>query len=940
MQQRAVVTGATRFIPRTIGESIEINAEGSPQAPAIVFSDGAVLTYGGLFRQIQQIGSDLRRYNVGARDRVAIVASDASDLAILVTSICCHATALPLNPQLTTVEIENLFDRTKIDAIVVMEGACLSAQKLAMRCGATILVANRAEHELRLTLRGKARDRSTEDIAIGPDSVAVILRTSGTSGRPKLVAHTHRNRLAMANRLQRWFNLVPSDRALCIAPLYYAQGLQTALYLPLLTGGSIACPSSSSKFDFFKLLDEFKPTYYAAGPTLHRAVIEGGRTRLKDGFSHSLRFIISGGAPLPEAVHDGLRSLFDIPIIETYGISEVGLVAANLPPFEQRELGAVGKFERGELALEGEDGSIIEIGGPGEIVLRGSSVTPGYIDDAEANTAAFTDGWFRTGDLGRIDADGVLTICGRIKELINRGGEKVSPAQIDRALLRHPAVAEAVAFPVPHVSLGEDVNAAVVLHPDCTVTPLELRQFLQTELTPFALPRKIHIVDHLKKGETGKASRQELSRAFGTRSVESRNWYWNSALEIQIADIWQQLLDRECIGPEDDFFELGGDSLLATRMLLELERLTGRVLPETMLFESASIRQLAENVILKDAAENQDLLVRLQHGNGDTPFVFVDGDFSGGGYYVRNLARHLGSGCPIYSLRSHSLRGDAIPSIEQMARTYKQILEAAGICGPVNLGGYCHGALIALELARQIEAGGQKVEFVAMVDSFSFNVRPQMRFAARVLKTVIRFFVRDPHARQAKIYISMSRLWKLEELPLWQRPFSLLRCAAGKAGKYLFQRRFASAKPDNVRAPGTVAEKKRQDFAEREDYLMKVYHQRMATYIPGPVMSRLAFFVSEESLQRKEFSAEVWRRHYPHCEIAVLPGSHLTCITTHVKVLADRLRESLTVQNPLNGQFSVKRLAKLSAPVNGGLERVRKRELQKDSPACPKLGLR
>jgi thioesterase domain-containing protein/acyl carrier protein len=710
---------------------------------------------------------------------------------------------------------------------------------------------------------------------VGPDDAAFILRTSGSTARPKLVPITHRNLLALAEHLENWFALSPSDRVLCVMPLYHALGSKIALFTPLILGSSLACPSRSSEANFLTWLAELEVTWYSAGPTLHRSLLEQALMQGHAGFRHSLRFIHSGTAELPDAVCDGLEKFFKVPVLSCYGLSETGVIAANSTDPERRKRGTVGKPWPGDLAIRAEDGRILAPGELGEIVVRGPGVTPGYINDPEANRAAFMDGWFRTGDLGIIDWDGFLTIVGRTKELINRGGDKIAPVEIDQALMRHPAVAEAAAFPVPHPRLGEDVAAAVVLRTGETVTSLDLRQYLQTMLAPIKIPRRIHIVPALPKGDTGKVRRQELSRIYVTALIEQSTQDFDSTLAIEIAEIWQRLLGRKRIGYDDDFFEMGGDSMLATQMLVELERLTGRVLPDTILFDTATIRQLAASVVEKDIATDRGLLVQIQSGNGRPPFIFVDGDFWGGGFYARKIARLLGPEYPFFSLRSHGLYADNVPTIEQMATDYMALVVAAQPHGPYRLGGHCNGALIAWELAHQLSAAGKRVEVVAMIEPITLNARSSIRLVANALDRTLKLVARNPDRREIWLDSSMSLMWRVI-----RRAERLLygRQRKNHNGVDVLTDRIGKGNPE---------------LAIRHQYLMKEIHRAMVRYIPSPVAAEVLCLVTESSGQNAAFAGHVWRNLTPRLEIVVVPGEHLTCITTHAETLVNPLRDRL-----------------------------------------------
>jgi acyl-CoA synthetase (AMP-forming)/AMP-acid ligase II/thioesterase domain-containing protein/acyl carrier protein len=869
---------------QTVAELIQWHAAVTPLAPAIVVPNRPALTYVALQSQIDGIGAELKRAGIGPGKRVAIILPDGPELAITIAAVACRATAVPLNPNLTAPEIEELFASQRLEAVILSDWADSPGREVAARRGVCQMEAERLEDSFRVSLRTPPLPAPAEDRGVGPDDVAFILRTSGTTARPKLVPITHRNLLTMAARLQDWFELTPNDRVLCVAPLYYAQGLKTSLFVPLILGSSLACPTRSPGADFLVWLTELGVTWYSAGPTLHRSVLERALIRGQEGFRHSLRFIYSGGALLPDAVRDGLETFFKVPVLDTYGISEAGQVAANSTDPKRRKRGTVGKPWPGSVAIRADDGKILGPGELGEIVVKGPGVTPGYIDDPETNRAAFTDGGFRTGDLGRIDSDGFLTVVGRTKELINRGGEKITPLEIDQALMNHPAVVEAAAFSVQHPRLGEDVAAAVVLRSGETVTPLDLRRFLRTTLVPFKIPRRIHIVAALPKGDTGKVRRQDLSRVYGADSVEHTAPDFDSPLAIEIADIWRRLLGGKRFGFDDDFFEMGGDSLLATQMLVEIERLTGKVLPDTILFETATIRQLADVLVQKEGDSDSSLLVQFQPGTGKRPFFFIDGDFWGGGFYVRKIALLLGREYPFYSLRSHGMHTTSIPTIKQMATEYTDLIIAAQPHGPYRLGGHCNGALIAWEVARQLVVSGRRVEVVAMIEPMSFNTWPSIRLIAGLLDGALRLVIRNPERREARVGSMLSLIWRA------------IRHARGLLHEH-------GHKTDNeVDALAVKIGETDRELAARYLHLIREYHLAMASYIPPPLDTGVLYFLTESHVQFAAYAGDMWRNLTPHLEIDVVPGDHLTCITTHAESLVKPLRTRLMALDREGGQ--------------------------------------
>jgi oxalate---CoA ligase len=857
--------------PQTLGEAIAAHAAARPDAVAMVLPDLSVVTYHALQQQMAGIGATLQRAGIGVGHRLAIALPDGADLALTIAAVACHTTIVPLNPKLTTPEIDALFVSHRLDGVIVPEGAAIPARAVATARGACLLEAAWQGGRILLEARGGAIAAAPKGARTTPDDTAFILRTSGTTARPKLVAITHRNLQSMAARRQSWFGLGEDDRVLCVMPLFYAQGLFNALFAQLFLGGSLACPARTPEASFCRWLAELDPSCYSAGPTFHRSVLDEAQALAPGALRHRLRFIQSGAAPLSDSLRDGLERIFGVPVVDTYGLSEAGNIAANSVAPEGRRRGTVGRAWPGEVALRGEDGRIVAQGGPGEIVIRGPGVTPGYIDDADANRASFVDGWFHSGDVGVIDADGFLTVVGRIKEMINRGGEKIAPAEIDETLQRHPAVAEAAAFPVPHPRLGEDVAAAAVLRAGTAATGAELRRFLQQSLVPFKIPRRIHLVESLPKGETGKVLRQELSRRFAPQAggpVQASDFA--SPLELEIAAIWERLLDGKPVGPDDDFFAIGGDSILATQLLLELERLTGKRLPDTILFENASVSQLAESIVKEDAASDKSLMLRLQPGRGETPFFFADGDFWGGGYYLRKIAHLLGEEYPFYALRAHGLHGGVVPTIEQAASDYLALIRAAQPQGPYRLGGYCNGGLIALELARRLEAEGEHVELVVLVEVMSLNARRSLRFLGRSFDLLC--------AGRAD--------WRAEAmLQSWR--------VVRKAGRLLSERGPGAKRDNSIGAATVRIEQEDEAAARRYVALLRDYHRVMARHLPAPVAAPLLCLVAQSHERSLDYAGAPWRNLAADVAVAIIPGEHSSCVTAHAELIAQHIREWL-----------------------------------------------
>ena len=579
---------------RTIGEVLRAHAEVRPERTAIVASQFALLSYRELQDQIDAVRAQLRQAGFGPHARIAIAIANSSEAALAIVAVACSAVAVPLDPKLTAAEVERCLLALRPNAVLAIRGNDAAARHVAEQHGFPVIETIVAQHgrfglQLAAPRIGAALPLDDPD----PETPAFILHTSGTTAEPNFVPFSHRNMLAVTKRLQGWFNLTPQDRCLNVSPVYYSHALTTTVLPPLLAGGSVAFPFNASNVDLSEWLGALQPTWYSAGPTLHLAVLEKAQLRPDTRAMHSLRFISSAGAPLAADMHDRMQAVLGVPVLEHYGSSETAQISTNLPSPGRSRPGTCGIPAPDTVRIVGEDGHQLPAGERGEILVRTPSVMSGYLNAPELNRSAFVDGWFRTGDIGSIDKDGFLSLHGRQKELINRGGEKIAPLEIDNALMRHPDVAQAAAYAVPHPRLGEDVAAAVVLRPGSKITPDELREFLGKQLAPYKNPRRITIVDQLPKGITGKVQRKRLSESAEGPSEAALA---EARLHADLLQLWKKFLKTDNVSIDDDFFEKGGDSLLAMELHLEIQQLTGQTLSESLLFEAATVRELAKRL--------------------------------------------------------------------------------------------------------------------------------------------------------------------------------------------------------------------------------------------------------------------------------------------------------------------------------------------------------
>jgi acyl-CoA synthetase (AMP-forming)/AMP-acid ligase II len=495
-------------------------AAGADDAVALHAPGGSPFTYRALRAQVAQTIATLNALGIGRGDRVAIVLPNGPEMAAAFVGIAAGCASCPLNPAYRADEFEFYLSDLKARALVVERGSTSAAIEVAKKLGVRLI-------ELVPGTSGSgsfalvAPDRAASSPAASggpaqPEDIALILHTSGTTSRPKIVPLSQANVCASAANIVQTLGLTSADRALNIMPLFHIHGLIAGTLAPLASGGTIYCSPGFNALKFFGWMAECKPTWYTAVPTMHQAILGRATQNREVIAANPLRFLRSSSSSIPPQVIAELEAVFNAPLIESYGMTEAShQMASNPLPPAVRKPGTVGRAAGPEIAIMDEAGSLLPAGSTGEIVIRGPNVTAGYENNPKANGEAFTQGWFRTGDQGTMDADGYLSITGRLKEIINRGGEKISPREVDEVLMDHPAVSQVVTFAIPHDKLGEDVGAVVVLKEGMAATERELRDFVGTRLADYKLPRKILFMDEIPKGATGKLQRIGLAAKLG-----------------------------------------------------------------------------------------------------------------------------------------------------------------------------------------------------------------------------------------------------------------------------------------------------------------------------------------------------------------------------------------------------------------------------------------
>jgi oxalate---CoA ligase len=473
--------------------------------PAIRGRNGVNISYAELCTRTDAFAEQLTSAGATRTTRIAVVLQNGQRAALAFLGTVSAAICSPLNPNYT--ESEFAFALQDLPAsLVIVDGTVPAAAAAAGALGIP-LVTLREDGTLGRMPRTPCRSPR-------PDDVALVLHTSGTTGRPKRVPLTHANLTASGRNVASSLCLAPDDRCLNVMPLFHIHGLVGAVLASLCAGSSVECEPGFEPFSFFPRLAETKATWYTAVPTIHHAILTRS-DRNAAARDSRLRFTRSSSSAMPPSLMANIEGLFGVPLIEAYGMTEAShQIASNpLPPGERRP-GSVGVPRGVEVEIVGTDGRRLPPLQAGEMVIRGSSVTAGY-EAAGADTATLPGGWLRTGDQGYFDRDGYVFLTGRIKELINRGGEKVAPREVEDVLLAHPSVSQAVAFALPHASLGEEVAAAVVVSPTARTSVAELRAFAASRLASFKVPRKLVLIDAIPLGPTGKPLRVGMAERLG-----------------------------------------------------------------------------------------------------------------------------------------------------------------------------------------------------------------------------------------------------------------------------------------------------------------------------------------------------------------------------------------------------------------------------------------
>ena len=618
---------------RTIAEVIRDWAQAAPHAAAIAARNKREMTYCDLASLIDRIARQLAEAGFGPDSRIALVHQGGAEMIAMLLGIVNRAIAVPVSDDVPATEFAGHLESCRIDALIVDARLDTPLRDIARAKGLRVIeatpgAAGDPAGQVMLDLPLPA-DRGPAPIP-HPDDVAFVFGTSGTTRAAKRVLLRHRHMVSRSESTALLHELTPEDRCFNQNRLFLCSGISnacTALY----AGGCVAHPDEKGRFDLDAFIDGLKtlrPSWYVASYNFNVGVHSALRADASRVAGHTLRFIRTTSGHLESAIAAGLEKIFGVPVIEAYSSTESGRICGNPLPPRERKRGSVGPPTlHSKVSIVDDEGLAVAAGERGEVAVRGPNVFDGYDGDPAANAAAFFGEWYRTGDLGYFDEDGYLTLVGRIKEMINRGGQKVAPVAVDEALLAHPEIADAAAFGVPHPTLGEVVGAAIVLAPNSRLSEEDISTFLRDRLEPFQWPRTFAFVERIPRGPSGKIRRYQVAELYETlrhpaqavpAAADLPADGVASATEARLATLWTALLQKDRIGPHDDFFLAGGDSLAATQLVLAVNDLFQVELELESIFSDArTVRTMAARI---DALEGRARTGR----NADLPLLTID----------------------------------------------------------------------------------------------------------------------------------------------------------------------------------------------------------------------------------------------------------------------------------------------------------------------------
>lgn len=566
-----------------------------PNSDAIAGISQPIMSFETLAKQILVTGESLADFGVQSADRLALLTPNGPIAASAFLALSSFVAVAPLNPNLTQDELRSQLQSLEANILVLAQGMPGWVNTIAAEIGIGIIGINPTNVAGQFALSGQQVSHPHKLGLAKLMDKALLLHTSGTTGKPKLIGLTHKNLTTSVQNIIETLDLTAKDRAINIMPLFHIHGLIAGLLSPIVSGGAVLCTTGLEADKFVGWATDFKASWYTGISTMHQAILAEIKANPQSLTNCNFRFIRASSAALPIPVRAGLETAFNTSVVEAYGMTEASHQMASQTPTGDRIAGSVGSATGIQIAILDTNGQRIENGLKGEVAIRGDSVITGYVNNPTANAEAFVDGWMRTGDIGTLDADGTLFLVGRIKEIIKRGGFQISPHEIEDALLAQSGISQAAAFGISHDTLGQDLMAAIVVEKGYDIPEDTIRKNLASTLSDYKIPRRILTVDEIPKGSTGKLQRIHLGQLLATQ-LETRFLAPANILETILCELCEEVIPNSVFGASDNFFMKGGDSLSAMALITKIEKTFGDTIETADLYKAPSITQMAQKL--------------------------------------------------------------------------------------------------------------------------------------------------------------------------------------------------------------------------------------------------------------------------------------------------------------------------------------------------------
>lgn len=727
-------------------EPLRAHAAASPQRVAFRSSDRPDSSFSDLVAFVDQAIADLQNNGVTPHARIATILPNAPETALAILAVSSYATSIPLNPAYAPEELKRLLRDAGVTHVISdmqkMPHAVSAGRDLGL---ATLhLSPTHAAPTGAFILASEDRAPTLSTGSSPARRSALVLHTSGSTGTPKRVPLTPTNLISSAWNVARTLDLGPGDICLNMMPMFHIGALVDLLLAPLYAGGTVAFAPEISTGAFFASLRKFHPTWFQAVPTVLRDILAHEAARDDVERVGQLRFIRAVSQPLPLRLQDEFEKTFGTTLVPIFGMTETAGLITSVPlERSHRKSGSVGVSVGCSVKICDSFGNEVAPMKRGEVLISGPNVMDAYEGKETSHAETFRGSWLRSGDEGYLDEDGCLFLTGRLKDIINRGGEKISPLEIDQILADHPAVQEAAAFPLPHPTLGEEVAVAVVPAADAMLQPKDVTDHLRSRLAPFKVPRTVVFLDRLPRVPSGKLDRLALpGLASGAASSKSVRTPPETPLAKSLASMWRKVLKVPDVAMEDDFFDLGGDSLTAMNFASLLEERFGRDLPLTLLFDAPTLRDMEQALAraIERSARNQTLDLQIRAAvrkvtaawrgkrrsmeslivgrntvGTKRPFFWVSQTLHG----FDAMAACFDPERPLYAMTSLSATGmKSDENTRRLAEHYAEEILEIEPNRPVLLGGFCQGGVVAFEIAKALRRKGHEVALLCLQDRF------------------------------------------------------------------------------------------------------------------------------------------------------------------------------------------------------------------------------